>query len=189
MKKYLFLCLIALFTTSAMAQDAMLTKEETVNYLHKKLREVEGRFTTIFSSKFYYNAPSINLMKDGTVEVIYTRSSSDFCLGGYSVKFSYRFDPSEIVRVGTVSANPGDSVSDLALIFSSRTARAREDHTKGTSCTRSLGHWEGTNGQWGDLGRVNFPYFATSPENSGRITRAILHLRDLAKAEEDPFSK
>jgi hypothetical protein len=190
MKKYLFLCLIALFTTSAMAQDTMLTKEETVNYLQKKLREVDGRYKTVTGVKFFYREPSIMLLTDGTVELVYTATSSEFCLSGYSVKYSYRFDPGEIVKVGIYSsAKTDDPVRHLYFEFKAKTVRAREDHWKGPRCQSGLGFKYGTNGQWGDLTEVEFPFFATSPENRGRITRAILHLRDLAKAEEDPFSK
>ena len=111
-------------------------------------------------------------------------------MSGYSVKYSYRFDPGEIVKVGIYGSEKADDpVGHLSLQFSSRTVRAREDHWNGPRCKSGLGYKYGTNQQWGDLKEVEFPFFATSPENRGRITRAILHLRDLAKAEEDPFSK
>ena len=192
MRRIIFLALgVLLFTFSVSAQDAMLTKEETVNYLQKRLKEVDGRYKTVVGDRFTYSDPSIKLQTDGTVELIYTRTSSEsFCPGGYPIKYSYRFDPGEIERVGIYGSEKADDpVRHLAIVFKAKTARAREDHFRDRQCNRGLGYKYGTNRQWGDLQEVEFPFFATTPENRGRITRAILHLRDLAKAEEDPFSK
>lgn len=192
LKKITFIGIsLLLFSASVSAQDTMLTKEETVNYLQKRLKEVDGRYQTVVGDRFTYSEPSIKLQADGTVELVYTRTSSEsFCPGGYPIKYSYRFDPGEIVRVGIFGSEKADDpVRHLGLFFKAKTARAREDHFRERQCTRGLGYKYGTNQQWGDLEEVEYPFFATSPENRGRITRAILHLRDLAKAEEDPFSK
>ena len=186
----LLIVVVFLFAPAASAQDAMLTKEETVNYLQKKLKEVDGRYKTVTGDKFLYREPSLTLLKDGTVELVYTTTSSEFCLSGYTVKFSYRFNPGEIAKIGIFGSEKADDpIRHLSLKFSARTARAREDHSNGPQCKAGLGYKYGTNQQWGDLTEVEFPFFATFPENRGRITRAFLHLRDLAKAEEDPFAK
>ena len=109
MKKYLFLCLIALFTTSAMAQDAMPTKEETVNYLNKKSQAIlDHSYTTAWWGRVQYSKISVSLKGD-KIELKYegkgSKDETDCNIPLRSeIIGSYQFNPAHISRMALVRA-------------------------------------------------------------------------------------
>lgn len=171
---FLLFSLIAL-SLSSVAQDAMLTKEETVNYLRKKISEVEGR-TRVFeydgrSYSHTYRNVAIEL-KGSNIEMTVT------------VSFLLRSDPTEKYSTEKFVFNPA-YISRLDI---EKPKREEGIGTVNVRFDKKLVTWTFSDGRKPqDSAVAFFPYYATIPGNDERIKKALLHLRDLAKAEEDPF--
>jgi len=192
MKKHLFLFLIALFAASAAAQDAMPTKEETVNYINKKSQEVVGQYLTPYLwGRVQFSKISFSLKGD-KVELKYEGKGVQDDYGSCStplrseVLWSYLFNPADLKEIVRVKAQkPNEPLHRLRLYFSAKTVR-------------NSGYGEGRNG-CGNSTYINMdrlvlnedeldlPFFANDPTNEAKIRKALMHLRDLAKAEDDPF--
>ena len=76
--KIIFLLMLTVFlAVSSRGQDAMLTKEETVNYLHKKIQEVQGRTrVTVWegvATRTTYRGAAVSL-KGSNIEIKISRS-------------------------------------------------------------------------------------------------------------------
>ena len=170
MKKYLFLLIIALFAMAASAQDAMLTKEETVNYLHKKLQEIDGRDMVKWWEPGLMRLSAVSLrMKGDELELKYTRTFPD----GLKHYYTYLFNPGHISKFDEPNKIKGESaVRDFIIVFPTKSGR--------WSCCDP-------NSKFEDAGSAHFPYFAALPGNRQKMEKALLHLRDLARAEDDPF--
>jgi hypothetical protein len=172
MKKYLFLFLIALFTTSATAQDAMPTKEETVNYINKKMQEVLGLDPyggSSSGSPQQYKQLWFK-MSGANVEVGITEgAAAGYGSSGHTV--TYLFNPRHIKDVVVGKPSKGNSTARVGINFYKGTLR--EGPT-----LRVIAH---------EVPFVNIPYLTTLPGNAEKIAKAILHLRDLAKAEDELF--
>jgi hypothetical protein len=178
MKSYTFLLLLLLFLgySESAAQDAMPTKEETVNYLHKKMSEVVGRVKVweneAISPMTYRNA-SIAL-KDSNIEI--TVTASFFLRSPRTenvVTQKCVFNPGYISRVDIEKPKKDEGIGFVYVRFDKKLVTWTFDDDRKQQ----------------DSDVASFPYYATIPGNDERIKKALLHLRDLAKAEEDPFSK
>jgi hypothetical protein len=165
----LMAAIIAVLGFSASAQKEMLTKEETVNYLSKKLQEIDGRnLITKGGQTRKYSSLSLRIIGDN-LELKHTET-----YGTVTVDYTtYVFNPAHISSIVILGGyQDGSPVRRLRIMFPSKTARH-------ACCgyTTSLS----------DTDKVDFPYFASLADNRSRIEKALLHLRDLAKAEEEPF--
>jgi hypothetical protein len=194
MKKYLFLCLIALFTTSAMAQDAMPTKEETVNYLNKKSQEILDHYHTYIDGidwgRVQYSKISFSLKGD-KVELKYEGSGSKDekdCNTPLRSEIvgSYQFNPAHLSRMLVVRAEkPNEPVRRLRVYFSAKTVRSSGYAVGRNGCGGSS--YSNPDRLVSSRDELELPFFANDPTNLAKIQKALLHLRDLAKAEDDPF--
>ena len=170
MKQYLFLLIAVLFATAGLgsAQDTMLTKEETVNYVNKKLQELEGRDMSWDNGFVRYSALSFKIKGDN-VELKYTQSSSS----GDPRYTTYLFNPAHISAFDTIHGpRTGSAVRTFSVKFPTKTSR----WAQGPSYA-----------PFTDVDSVQMPYFDALPGNRKRIEKALMHLRDLYKAEDDPF--
>ena len=141
----------------------MPTKEETVNYIHKKLQETigfdvyEGGTSTKFA-QLWFRRSGANV----EVGVVGT---------GGSPSDTYLFNPRHIKDVTIGKPRKGRSTAMIGINFHKGTLR------EGPSLrVNAL-----------DTPFVNIPYLATLPGNAEKMAKAILHLRDLAKAEDELF--
>lgn len=166
---------ITFLSVPASAQKEMLTKEETVNYLNKKLQEADGRDLLRSDSPPYrYSDISFKISGDNVV-VKYNGT-----LQGRSVCIStFVFNPGHISRIA-VSQHEYDKTTEspvkvIHIQFPSKTGRH-------SSCLTGA-----LQSDFIDVDHAAFPYFAAAQDNFSRIEKALLHLRDLAKAEDDPF--
>jgi hypothetical protein len=162
-----------LVTASTFAQDAMPTKEETVNYINKKLQETVGFEHIIYISGFgrdvrtKIKAHGISLA-NGSLQ--YSRSTllDD---GSTNCEESFTFSPRLIEHI-TVRGPEKGSVGTVEGKLGSKVGRYR------SSCPK---HYEVAT-DWFAL------YFLAAEKADGeKIKKALFHLRDLAKAEDDPF--
>jgi hypothetical protein len=85
---------------------------------------------------------------------------------------TFLFDPRHIKGVVVGKPRAGQSLANIGVNFLKGTLRDGSDLRVNTL----------------DEPFVNIPYLATVPGNGDRIAKAILHLRDLAKAEDELFS-
>lgn len=168
-KVFLLLILHALFILPVTAQDAMPTKEETVNYINKKMQEVLGfdvdsSSTSAKYTQLWFRRSGENV-EVGLVDAGGSPPSS------ISSRYTYVFNPRHIKDVTIGKPGKGRSTAMIGINFQKGTLR------------------EGPSLRVNDLDApfVNIPYLATLPGNAEKIAKAILHLRDLAKAEDDLF--
>lgn len=177
-----FLAVVFLFVPAASAQDAMLTKEETVNYLNKKLQETDGRPAYIKQNGKTYNRIHLGLSFKLVGEKVEFRgkSKSEHLDADTTINNTCSFNPAYIkdVRVGNVDGYPpvkGSPVLVAVITLSGNLARCRMTDYRGRLIDE------------GDYGVVRLPFLDAAPGNRTRMEKAIRHLSDLAKAEEDPF--
>lgn len=160
--------LIAVSCVSAAAQKEMLTKEETVNYLNKKLQEVDGR-DLLRSDNLPYRYSDVSFKISGDNVVLKyngTLQGRTWCTS------TCIFNPGHIARLAVYDSSAESPVKVIQIQFPAKTGRH-------SSCLSGAGLV--------DVDHAALPFFGTMPDNFSRIEKALLHLRDLAKAEEDPF--
>ena len=170
MKKITFALVASalLFAASCFAQDTMLTKEETVNYVNKKLQELEGRDMSFANGYTRYSGLSFKIKGDN-VELKYTESSGS----GNPRYTTYLFSPAHISAFGTIHGpETGSAVRAFSVKFPTKTGRWAQGAAYAP---------------FRDVDWVQMPYFDAIPGNRKRIEKALMHLRDLYSAEDDPF--
>lgn len=216
MKKQLFFFALTIWSLTLFSQDkASLTKEETVNYLSKKLNEIED-YSSLTNGKTYYHRKSeVTLAKDN-LKISYTQSNYKQRPEGRLVTVNDRnkykipmriypcdylveditqeFNPAYIVSVELGNKDPNTAtVGFIQITLKSKTAKYLIERSK-TSYTISGGN---NDGECGDFEMVysntnlysvvNFPYLKADDTNFNKIKKALEYLRDLYKAEDDPF--
>jgi hypothetical protein len=212
MKKTFFICLLALNSLLVLGQEkAMLTKEETVNYLKKKLSECGN-----LKSKDNYYVENYSLrISDCDLSVYYSNVSQ---LGGrptgssanHSYKqfdYSYGFNPMQIADIGI---NDVSSSADVGLIYITlKSKTGKQKINTGKYEEKKNPYYQGSpyqdaNGKWWEetyfkyvetegenvtVGTIYIPYLKSDPLNFNKIKKALEHLRDLCSAEDDPFGE
>lgn len=167
-KILLLLIVAAVLSVSALAQNEMPTKEETVNYLNKKLHEVDGRYF-VFSDGDTIRFSGLSFrMKGDSVELKRTEQRANGTVD-YEI---LEFDPGHISKIVVQRPKGKVAVNYVSLYFATKVARR-------TCCFYGAKPL--------DVDYGTFPYFEALPDNALKIQKALLHLRDLYKAEEDPF--
>jgi hypothetical protein len=158
---------IVLLTYSVSAQDAMPTKEETVNYLNKKLKEIEGRSPEEDRRRFFSN--TYFKVVGEKVEI---RIQKEVLQPAIRI---YIFDPAHI-KAALVVKDPhhegNPDVGWIQIVFPSDLAEHKFPNEKGHDTFRN---------------NVLIPFLRSVPGNGEKIVKAINHLRDLAKAEDELF--
>jgi hypothetical protein len=157
-------CLLFVFifvSLIAGAQNATLTKGETIEYLHKKIMEVDKQTTGTAGSVFQY--PKV-LLQNGAVKI-------EFDMG--TPRYTYVFNPAYIKEV-TLS-KPNQTTGWVLIELMSKAvavekAYAAADNGKSSSEFAWL------------------PFLIGDGKNFDRIKKALLHLQALIKAEDDPFN-
>ena len=155
---------VLIFAASSFAQDAMPTKEETVNYLNKRLQEVEGR-TEKVSNDLTRRFTNLSFTMKGD-EAVYVYSR----IGGLDGVRTARFNPGHLDYISVLKPVEGETIGWVHVTFKGKFVK----QTCKRDCDETTSYF-------------SFPYLATSPESGKKIEKAFLHLRDLVKAEEDIF--
>lgn len=164
MKTYVFFFLFSLgFIAHA---QPTLTKDETINYVNKKMKEAVDH---VYSN---------NNGRIGKVSAIYTVSITK-TPKGINIVFtfddpfytaSYEFNPAHIKDVFAYENSTSSAVNELQISLIGATCAA-----KIRSGNQSLAY-------------ANMLYLKADPTNLQKIKKALMHLRDLYKAEDDPFA-
>ncbi|HEX8576296.1 MAG TPA: hypothetical protein VF677_08385 [Flavobacterium sp.] len=217
MKKPLLICLLVLSSISLFAQDkAALTKEETINYLNKKAEEIIGHYRTINENlrngttkdvKYYYFSNSVSI--DGN-NVIFKQEKRNYKDEGVYVN-SYRtyypcdyyemrqkniFNPSHILSIEkSTSKVAGEPIGVIEITLKGNTGQ-RQAHI--SNPTEKMTYEQSDHyGKCFYLEEapfykesskvVYFNYLQSDDSNFNKIKKALEYLRDLFKAEDDPF--
>ena len=170
MKKTIFTLLLSLLLQVSFSQGTTLTKGETVEYISNKLQEVNDTkfYSSRESSYFHYSRQNISL--DGkkiryTNKCVVQPSASQLkqtpsYYSGYEV-----FTPENIASIELVRTDE-NGMSEMLIRFD------------GKVVTDDVGY----------ISSYTYFYFNNNvPQNFNRIKNALFHLKDLLKAEGDPF--
>ncbi|MGN0021670.1 MAG: hypothetical protein ACI35Z_12790 [Sphingobacterium hotanense] len=205
---------IALFFFCVMickAQNATLTKEETINYINKKANEVGGHFRSVPADKnsgiikYYYSQNDVSFANDKLRIVQQRRNYPDNGFGGdvYPCDFHSQthedfFNPAHIVSIEKhTNFKQDEPVGTLKIIlkgnvgqsnFSTYTPTKRVTNTE----HKYYGHCHDLQEYipYRTKNTVNFIYLSylqSDDSNYDKLKKALLYLRDLMKAEDDPF--
>jgi hypothetical protein len=201
--KLLFVFACAYMLQTAHAQKEMLTKEETVNYLNKKIKEIIGYYRTpvgtserlyFWSSEFVNDTKGVKIT---TQRSNYVNSSAGDQQSNYNVKYNYTtFNPAQISSI-TLAADQysSDPVGVITITLTAQTAiDIQTANGYGYYRTRNDGSvyyydWKETDRKQYYVNQISMPYLKSDGTNFDKIRKALEHLRNLAKAEDDPFGK
>ena len=162
MKKFLLLCLFAVFSISCFAQSStMLTKDETISYIKKKVEAINGEIVPTNSEGSERLKAVYFVAKEDLLEFSYTQKiHNDWTETVY-------FNPALITDINIWSCKK--VVCGLNIFVKNGSAM----HKSGENKYRTQ--------------NVAIYFINDHPENGNRIKKALLHLRDLYRAKEDPF--
>ncbi|MCW3074544.1 MAG: hypothetical protein JWP69_1613 [Flaviaesturariibacter sp.] len=214
MQKILFSFLLFSWTFNLLAQEkAALTKEETVNYIQKKLQEAtENSFFEESNKEFRYcwiqtislNGDilrihhSVNNNKEKET-ASYTKHPCDEdrnkrCYDCYYKKHvtTISFNPSYIADIVIdPDVNTTSAIGRMIIKLNTKTAKyhtiAYGSYDEGRcECCLSTGKRSETDNV---DNTVFFYYLQADAANFTKLKKAFEHLRDLFKAEDDPFGQ
>jgi hypothetical protein len=159
------------------AQDAMLTKEETINYLHKKVQEADNGY------KFYqtqgkqtYKTPRL-IKFLGKLEMSYTVVAGN----QVATHVTCAFDPAHAKSIDIYNGTKDDTVNIAQVFFHGKVVKC-DQYSKDRFGVLVL---NSSRTYMTDF--MPIPFLDAVPGNRARVEKAIKHLIDLAKAEDDPF--
>ncbi|MCT1523886.1 hypothetical protein [Sphingobacterium hotanense] len=207
---------IALFFFCVMicqAQNATLTKEETINYLNKKANEVVGHYRTIRDVSvaqnftYYYTDNRVSLSgenlrfdqrrrnykNDGYGDTTYP---CDFVIQEHETILN----PAHIVAIEhEVNVISGEPIGTLKITLVNNVAQRNINFFAPTKKVTNENH-----SHYGECHEIReFPqhrvsesvkvvylsYLQSDPSNFNKLKKALEYLRDLMKAEDDPFGE
>jgi tryptophanase len=159
MKKLFFSIAIILIASSSFAQNATLTKTETVAYIDKKIKEIASQQTPK-ADGFFYSLWNYMQFTDGMATI------------GFAFlplrEVTYKFNPAYIKDV--TSFEQGKATGWIRIGFASNAVAISDGGTKKSSDAAFL------------------PYAIGDGTNFEKLKKALLHLQSLLKAEDDPFA-
>lgn len=209
MKSFIMFTLASFFSFQLLAQGPSLTKEETVNYIETKISEAQGKFMHdkyddgsiekeyFFDISMYLdenNILNINFLNTSYSELVFywkNKETHKIPCDFYVWDVTNSFKPSDIKEIVKVLPNKtGDPVGYIEVSLKFKTA------------SQTFEYWDSTT-ERGDYvncdhfykqkvskfteNYVKIPYFANDPTNFDKIKKALLYLKELCDAEEDPF--
>jgi len=188
------------------SQGAGLTKEETIKYINKKLKDVEGYKTAWSNTKktaYILESKMIDLGEGKYKYVYYYSDGRNFCtqaVNGYSgSRFNKEFKVVHIKSITDDGVSPyNSSIGIIKIIFLENAVKswAKDYHHSFQERTSGYGY---TYNVWNvyfckENDRVaeyettiNLFYPKTDPEDGKRLLKAMQYLVDLEKAADDPF--
>lgn len=215
MKKTILFFLLLGFYTGAQAQTPTLTKGETVAYLDKKIKEVNGFHRTAPLGQgqipYYYYSAAVTL--DGNKVTLYTeRGTKAQKLNGDRVWISgagywYLYPCDYGVQVHSVTFNPihiqsitmgtsfvaGEPVGLMKITLKNSSAQQNnsawaitEKVYREPHAGKCTGYKQVANNTTA-VSELYFTFLQADDTNFNKIKKALLHLQALLSAEDDPF--
>jgi hypothetical protein len=161
------MALLFVSTLAASGQDAMPTKEETVRFLDRKIKEGTGRVGGETFGDEKYRDLAV-WMKGDELTITYSADRP-----GSRTTWTNTFNPKYIEKVSVIGVR-GKNALGLVLIQFAKPV------------VRSVFMLNGKSDEKDTTG-AGFLYFAADEGNGEKVKKALLHLRDLAKAEDELF--
>lgn len=209
MKKLILLFTFFCSYSYLSAQGATLTKEETVNYINKKLREVEGYTKTNSDGKTASIISQNMVLRDGK---IYRELEREFLEYDFVQSYGPRdlktvitdhYNPTHIqsIEVGT---NPNESEAVGLIVIKllpksskmniKKYARAPKvdqyndnSYNMDNRTINQLKSWNAVPEETSENSEAYLYYLKSDPANFNKIKKALEYLQELLKAEDDPF--
>lgn len=193
------------------SQSSALTKEETVNYINKKANEIIGHYRTIpmdngtGSIKYYYTVHDVRLNGDNLTITQERRNTANGALEGRYYPKTYHeqkhvnvFNPAHIISIEKfTNFTPGEPIGTLKITLKGNTGQQSIYFYGPTELVTNQNHqyWDyGYNLKEYPAHRVTsssnvmyLSYLQSDEGNLNKIKKALEYLRDLLKAEDDPF--
>lgn len=174
MKKQLLFCVLIMWSLTLFSQDkSSLTKEETVNYLLKKSRQSIGQE--------YKSAAMPSQSGNSVTDIELTIRDCDLfyrvIYSGNRSSITFSFNPKDIATITIGGANADIGVGSGGVI---------QLNLKSATGLKRYPEWKEYNSAQ-PTSTVYIHYLAADVENFSKIKKAFEYLRDLCKAEDDPF--
>jgi len=169
MKKLIVICLLASYSLSSFAQEkTMLTKEETINYIQKKLKEIidfEGRYPEMgkyTESGISFDDPKISIFR----QVKYKNSSI--------VETTIDFNPVHITDITDGHTNDDGTIGYLKVKVVAKTGMVKTFKTESDPQPNNFNYWSKstTNTQPTEL---LIAYLKSDGSNFTKIKKALEH--------------
>jgi len=170
MKKLYLIASLLLVSYCSIAQTPLLTKGETISYLDKKFKESIGH--ELINSNGNIGKITLAEVKESSkgITIVYEYN--------YKSKYTYEFNPRLISSISELTHISGSSLNELSINLSGAVCV----FTK--SIMNSSGYRDNTTTS-ASFAKIIF--LKADSSNFGKISKALNHLRDLLKAEDDPF--
>lgn len=165
--KYMIIISLLFCTSTLSAQNTLLTKEETINYLAKKFKEVDGLYTD--NGMWKYSHCDLTWVNNN-IELTYRHTYN----GDNVTDFTIRFNPLYITRIDNSRGITDVGVLEIFLSIPGQSTQSNHNGTFPRSTKE-----------------VNIMFLGSSSDrtNGDKIKKALLHLQQLLKAEDDPFGE
>lgn len=206
MRKQILLSICVLYSFMTFGQEkATLTKEETVNYINKKLKEsidFEFRDLYVLSSTIEITECSITVTQEFSNYQNESAKSNhaDF----YKLYNRFEFNPAQIGFIEKVTGMTGETGEQLQISLNSKTgkyigirfANVEKERTVYKPIVGShlrskeietYYEYEKIRESKLPEDEININYLGSDKTNFNKLKKAFEHLRDLCKAEDDPF--
>lgn len=175
--------------------DNTLDKLKAENYLSRKIKEIEGHYRTPVGSseRLYFIKTFFLLSSNNLLQISTTRKNSIQARSGNCSYHEYEntvfFNPKDIMDIRFEGKNTEDPVGVLKIIFNAQVCKETLA-VYGYKTKLSSGYCD----DWLQSGRDEFskkeiliPFLVSDDTNFSKIKKAFEYLRDLCKAEDDPF--
>lgn len=170
MKRFFILSILIAISSNLLAQD--LTKDQTITYLSEKIRETEDLKRT-YSSEYTFTHVEIQFKKStNNPNRVYFQYKRNFSDNTKDIS-KYEFFPQYIESVVKNDGKPGDAVAYLEVNFTGKNAISE--------FTGTLGKY-----QKSSIKTLYIPYLIADALHYERISKALLHLRDVTIATMEP---
>jgi hypothetical protein len=181
MKKKLLLGVLLICSIASFAQDkASLTKEETVRYLDKKFKEIissrDGKVYTDASCSLEGSKLKI------FIELKFVYKGEDASIARSTITI----DPSKIERIQ--NGTEGTEINMLIINVTSNTSKLVLFETASDPQPSNFNYWNKKTTTTVPS-KIEIPYLKYDGTNFDKIKKALEHLKDLCKAEDDPFGE
>lgn len=200
MKSFVVIVYFTFLSHQLLAQGPSLTKDETVNYIINKIKEADGKianFTYPNGEKELKRTELKRLYIEGSqVFLTYRNYAQDdkirhgFC-EHFSDEYSYSFNIKNLIEILPRSSFIEKESPVYFIVLKLNGDLSEETNKYFMHETRDSYYkcrdWRMKKSNTKLLDVAYFPYFKNDPTNFDKIKKALLYLKELCDAEEDPF--
>lgn len=213
MKKTVLITLMVIYYSNSFSQEkATLTKDETVNYLKKKFAEINMHEATELNQKNYYWGNQNTITASGE-QISFTYQFSNYleqngtrCQRNTYVyetlfpcdyfisKTTYSFNPIHIKSISEEKTDDKNPIGQIYVLLSGKVGIRTKNHFETTKkfetcclCEGGCYNMQSLPTKTTSVMVLYLPFLKSDNTNFNKIKKALEYLRDLYKAEDDPF--